>query len=47
MLKETKQGKAMVRAGFPYCFAEGGYERHCKACIEMYKKRLTTVNPKK
>ena len=38
--KQTKLGKKMVEADFPYCFQEKGYSRHCKTCIIIYKKRL-------
>lgn len=34
--KETKMGKILVKAGFPYCFQEKGYSKHCKTCIIIY-----------
>lgn len=36
--KETKLGKEMVENGYPYCYSEKGWLRHCKTCIKMYKK---------
>lgn len=40
MKKETILGKKMFKAGFPYCYTENGYERHCKSCIMQYKIRM-------
>ena len=41
--KETKLGKKMVEAGFPYCYSEKGWLRHCKTCVRMYKFRYTKL----
>jgi hypothetical protein len=35
--KETKLGKEMRVAGFPYCFSNKGWLKHCPACIRVYK----------
>ena len=41
--KETKFGKEMKKAGFPYCYRIKGVDGHCQSCIKYYKleqKRL-------
>jgi hypothetical protein len=41
--KETKLGKKIVEAGFPYCYQEKGWCRHCNSCIKMYKKMIKKI----
>ena len=39
--KETKFGKEMVAAGYPYCYTHKGWLKHCETCIKNYKKKKT------
>ena len=47
-VKETKLGKAMVKAGFIYCYIvrkRNGdrYEAHCNSCKKQYKQMLKRI----
>lgn len=43
VIKQTKQGKEIVKAGFPYCYTEKGWNKHCKTCIRMYKRKIKRI----
>jgi len=45
--KETKFGKTLVKAGYPYCYRIKGVDKHCESCIRNYKKKLSPVYPQK
>ena len=41
-MKETPEGKRMVKAKFPYCYKEKGKQTHCPACKKQYKFKNMT-----
>ena len=38
--KETKLGKKISEAGFPYCYSNKGWLKHCPSCLKSYKYRI-------
>jgi hypothetical protein len=41
--KQTKLGKEMVKAGFPYCYSKKGWEKHCLSCLRNYKNYIKLI----
>lgn len=42
MVEMLELRQAMIKAGFPLCYTEGGVQYHCESCMLFYQNRQET-----